>query len=77
VFFVSISTASTPEVVGDAGILVAPDDPEQAASEMLRVLTDTELRHELSARGLARAALFSQERFARGILQVYEEVLRA
>ena len=71
------NVSALPEVVGDAGILVAPDDPEQAASEMLRVLTDTELRHELSARGLARAALFSQERFARGILQVYEEVLRA
>jgi len=71
------NVSALPEVVGDAGILVAPNNPEQAASEMLRVLTDTELRHELSARGLARAALFSQERFARGILQVYEEVLRA
>jgi hypothetical protein len=31
----------------------------------------------MSARGLERAKLFSQERFARGILQVYEEVLRS
>jgi glycosyltransferase involved in cell wall biosynthesis len=71
------NTSALPEVVGDAGILVAPDDPERVAAEMLRLLTDAEMRREMSARGLERAKFFSQERFARGILQVYEEVLRA
>ncbi|MCI0474822.1 MAG: glycosyltransferase family 4 protein, partial [Anaerolineales bacterium] len=70
-------TSVLPEVVGDAGILVAPNDPEQVAIEMLRILADAELRREMSARGLERAQFFSQERFAHGILQIYEEVLRA
>lgn len=71
------NVSALPEVVGDAGLLVAPNDLEQAATEMLRILSDADLRRELSARGLARAQFFSQERFARGILQVYEEVLRS
>lgn len=71
------NTSALPEVVGDSGVLVAPNDVEQAATEMLRILTDAELRRELSARGLERAKLFSQERFARGILRVYEEVLNS
>jgi len=71
------NVSALPEVVGDAGILVPPNDPEQAADAIVRVLADAEWRRELSARGLARAALFTQERFARGILQVYEEVLQS
>lgn len=71
------NTSALPEVVGDAGILIAPNNVEQAATEMVRILTDAELRRELSARGLERARLFSQERFVRGILRVYEEVLNS
>jgi glycosyltransferase involved in cell wall biosynthesis len=49
------------EVVGDAGLLVPPDDPDALAVAIGRVLSDPGLRSELSARGRARAARFSLE----------------
>lgn len=47
-----------PEVVGDAGLLVEPGDAGAIASALARMLGSRELRTELSARGLARAAKF-------------------
>ena len=70
------SASSLPEVVGDAGILVSPDDIEQAASEMCRVLSDRELHDELAGRGLQRAKCFSQERFIRQTVEVYKQAIQ-
>jgi glycosyltransferase involved in cell wall biosynthesis len=67
--------ASLPEVVGDAGILVDPEDPEAIAEGLKRVLTDEELHARLGERGLERASRFSWERVARETLEVYREVL--
>lgn len=65
------NAASLPEVVGDAGIMVSPDDVENAAAQLARILLDQELRQFLITRGLARAQLFTCERFIRGIITVY------
>jgi glycosyltransferase involved in cell wall biosynthesis len=45
-----------PEVVGDAGLLVSPDDPDQWTRAMRQLLHDPTLLRELSERGLERAA---------------------
>ncbi|MBI4787809.1 MAG: glycosyltransferase family 4 protein [Chloroflexi bacterium] len=63
--------SSLPEVVGDAGVLVAPGDVEQAACELARILSDSETRRALIARGCVRAHAFSMERFTRETLAVY------
>ncbi len=68
------NTASLPEVVGDAGWLVSPDDIEGLTVAMHRILTDESLRREMRAKGLARAATFSWERTARETLDVYRKV---
>jgi glycosyltransferase involved in cell wall biosynthesis len=67
--------ASLPEVVGDAGVLVDPEDPETIAEGVKRVLTDEGLRGGLEARGLERASHFSWDRVARETLEVYRRVL--
>lgn len=56
-----VASASTalPEVVGDAGLLVSPDDPNGWAEAIGRVLTDEKLRTGLRAKGAARAQEFS------------------
>jgi glycosyltransferase involved in cell wall biosynthesis len=64
-----------PEVLGDAALLVAPDDEEALAEALRAILADPGLRAELSQRGLARAARFSWERTAASTLAVYQEVL--
>jgi glycosyltransferase involved in cell wall biosynthesis len=62
----------TPEVAGDAAVLVAPLDVEEIAGAMVRVLGDPALRMELRTRGLARAKQFSWHKAAVETLQVYE-----
>jgi len=58
---------SLPEVVADAGLLFDPDDSRKLAQLLIRVLTDDELKRELSARGRARARRFDWARSARGV----------
>jgi glycosyltransferase involved in cell wall biosynthesis len=67
--------SSLPEVVGDAGILLAPEDIEAWANALLKVLCDAAWREELRKRGLRRAALFSWERTAQQTFKVYRDVL--
>jgi len=64
-----------PEVVGEAGVQVDPDDPEGIAEGMAAVLCDPDLRQRLERLGKARAAEFSWERTARETLEVYRRVL--
>lgn len=61
-----------PEVVGDAAVLIEPDDREALTAAIDRLGDDAELRAALGARGRARSAAFSWERTARATLAVYE-----
>ena len=68
------NVSSLPEVVGDAAILINPYDPRSIADGMRRLLTDTALRQDLKARGLARAHQFSWERSVARIREIYGQV---
>ena len=74
---VASDASSLPEVLGDAALLVPPDDVAGWAAALWRVLADAQLRDELRRRGLERAALFSYERTARETVAVYATVSRA
>jgi glycosyltransferase involved in cell wall biosynthesis len=69
--------SSLPEVVGDAGLLVDPDSPEELSAALARILDDSELRASLRQRGLARSGEFSWARAAHQTMAVYEQVLAA
>lgn len=66
--------SSLPEVVGDAGCRVLPEDIEGWAAAIGRLLNDPELREHLRQKGLKQAHRFSIERMARETLDVYHEV---
>jgi glycosyltransferase involved in cell wall biosynthesis len=55
---------SLPEVVGDAGLLFEPEDPDAIASCVIGFLRDDELRATLSRNALERSRLFSWSRGA-------------
>lgn len=64
---------SLPEVVGTAGILVDPFEVDALAAALERVVSDSNLRTELSVQGLARAKLFNWQATARQTLAVYRK----
>jgi glycosyltransferase involved in cell wall biosynthesis len=67
------NAASLPEVVGDAGVLLAPDDVEGFAQAMVRVARDEAWRNELRERGLRQARKFSWEHAAREMIEMYAQ----
>jgi glycosyltransferase involved in cell wall biosynthesis len=71
------STASSiPDVVGDAGLLVAPDNIRGWYDAAVSVLTSEPHAAALRRSGLARAASFTWQRTARQTRDVYREVAR-
>jgi glycosyltransferase involved in cell wall biosynthesis len=68
---------SLPEVVGDAGLLIDPDDADGLSAALAQILDDSELAARLRQRGLIRAGEFSWSRTARQTMEVYEQVLSA
>jgi glycosyltransferase involved in cell wall biosynthesis len=72
---VASDTTSIPEVVGDAGLLCPPRDPDAFADALRRVLDDSELAASLRAKGLTRAAEFTWERTARELADAVDEAL--
>src|SRR5690606_15624134 len=52
------NNSSLPEVVGDAALLVNPNNWEEIAVAIHRLLTDDDLHADLSQRGLDRASYF-------------------
>jgi alpha-1,3-rhamnosyl/mannosyltransferase len=63
-----------PEVIGDAGLLVDPTDPEAIADAVASVLESEELAGDLRRRGLERSARFTWERCAELTAAVYRQV---
>lgn len=72
---VAASAAALPEAVGDAGILVDPDDPEEWAQVMTSLLHDDERRGRLAAAGLARAAGAGWDAAAAALAGTWREAL--
>jgi len=72
---VASNAGSLREVLGDAALLVEPSDVKALAMSTLSLLRDTNLRERQIAAGLAHARQFTWERTARGVLEVYKNVL--
>ncbi|MGH9315067.1 MAG: glycosyltransferase family 4 protein, partial [Vicinamibacterales bacterium] len=60
-----------PELVGDAGLLADPDDPDTFAAAIERVLDDPSLATDMETLGLARAARFDWDHSARVLRDAY------
>jgi glycosyltransferase involved in cell wall biosynthesis len=56
--------ASLPEVVGDAGLIAAADDPDAWRKGLEKLVGDSDLAADMKRRGILRAAQFSWSRSA-------------
>jgi len=70
------NASATAEVAGDAALLVDPTSVDQIRDGLRQLLTDADLRGELSRRGIERAAQFSWRRAADETHAVYQRALQ-
>jgi glycosyltransferase involved in cell wall biosynthesis len=72
---VSTLSGSIPEVVGDAGVLVQPEDPRALSDSLLEFVKSDQMRQEYGLRARIRAeTVFDSRLVARQIGQVYEHL---
>jgi glycosyltransferase involved in cell wall biosynthesis len=71
---ISSTTASVPEVAGEAAILVNPYDAGKIADAIRYVDGDADLRASLITRGLKQAGLFSEDNYKKKLQIVYGEL---
>jgi glycosyltransferase involved in cell wall biosynthesis len=67
--------SSLEEVAGDGAMLVDPNDTASIAAAMDRLLSDPEMRRDLTARGLKRSAAFQSDNLAQKTLDVYRSLV--
>lgn len=68
---IASTRGSLPEIVGEGGVLLEPDDVPAWAQAIERILDDQTFRAELSARGEAQAATFRWQATAAKTLALY------
>jgi len=67
-------SASLPEVVGNAGILIDPYRPDEILQALRQVLGDKDLRLMLSERALHQKQLFSWNKSAKHFLELLNKI---
>jgi glycosyltransferase involved in cell wall biosynthesis len=68
------NTSSIPEVVGNAAVLVNPENVFEMMRALQRVLLDSDLREKMRQRGYEQVKKFSWDTSAAEVLAGYEEV---
>lgn len=71
---VTSNTSSLPEVVGDAGIMLDPNDGKLLSQTMLNLYFNEPLRKEYAEKGLERSRLFSWEKSAEELVGIYQKI---
>jgi glycosyltransferase involved in cell wall biosynthesis len=68
--------SSLPEVGGRAAILVHPQNDEEIAEAIKKIITNESLRNKLIKQGFKQVKKFSWEKAAQQTLKVYQEALK-
>jgi glycosyltransferase involved in cell wall biosynthesis len=72
---VASNTSALPEVVGNAAMMVNPENVFEISRALMRVLTDQSLRERMKAAGLEQAQRFSWDASVRRMIELYEQVV--
>ena len=69
---ITSNTSSLPEVVGEAGIMVDPQDADELCQAMLKIYNFADVRRMMSLESLAQALKFSWKRCAEQTIDTYK-----
>jgi glycosyltransferase involved in cell wall biosynthesis len=72
---ITSNASAMPEVVGDAGILVNPKNPQEIADAVARLQKDPIYYQEIKEKSKVRAKSFSWEKTAEKVAEVYEKLI--
>lgn len=72
---ITSNTSSLPEVVGDAGIMVDPQDADELCEAMLKIYNSSDVRNQMSLASLEQAKKFSWERCAEQTIAAYKAAI--
>ncbi len=72
---ITSNAAALPEVVGEAGLMLAPDEVHDWAAAMQRLWMDAAYRADLAERGIQQARQFTWAATARRIVDTYQDLL--
>ncbi len=73
---VATDLAGCRDAAGDAALYVPARDPAALGTAVVRLLADDALHTRLSAAGSSRAALFAEDVWADGLVEMYARVVR-
>lgn len=71
---ITSNTSSMPEVAGEAALIIDPFKPEEITAEMIRIISDKELRADLINKGLMQSAKFSWKAMAENVMTIYRQM---
>lgn len=70
------SAASLPEMVGDAAILVPPQEEKLFAEKCIEVINNNSLAETIIKKGLERATAFNMNQFASQLSKIYRSIAK-
>ena len=73
---ITSDTSSMPEIAGEHALLINPEDDEDISKMMIKIEDDEDLYNLQKAYGMERAKMFSWEKTAENLLDVYNSVLK-
>ncbi len=68
---VTSNVSSMPEAGGDAALYASPDNPDEVAQQLMRIIEDPNLRADLVAKGRVQREKFSQKKVIADLYNLY------
>ena len=72
---IATSRGALPELVGDAGVFIVPEDAESIVAALDRVLSDDSFAETISRLGLERSRRFQWQHTAQAIHEAFREAI--
>ncbi|HMU68982.1 MAG TPA: glycosyltransferase, partial [Chitinophagales bacterium] len=70
---ITSSVSSLPEVGGDAALYFNPENPEDIAAQIQRVVGDEQLRQNMINKGKLHAQQFEKSKVTRQLMSIYKQ----